>query len=220
MSFIRDDSKEILEGGEVFGIKPMNCPNAMVVFGSKSRSYRELPLRLSDTDTLHRYERSGTLNGLLRAREFCQDDAHIFVTENQIAEEFERLFEVTEKFYSIFGLDYRFRLGTRPESFVGEIETWNKAEETLATAPQENETAEKSIEAARQYTKPKTFCPLYPFFLQDEKEKNRLCELRKAALDKSKSMKLKARAKNFQKRRRSTRDQEPAKPVADFQLRI
>lgn len=117
--------------GEVYGVKPMNCPNAMVVFGSKMRSYRDLPLRLGDTDTLHRAERSGTLNGLLRAREFRQDDAHIFVSEDQIASEYQNLFELVERFYSIFNLTYSFRLGTRPEGFLGDIATWNKAEATL-----------------------------------------------------------------------------------------
>ena len=105
--------------GEVYGIKPMNCPNAMVVYGSKMRSYRELPLRLGDTDTLHRSERSGTLNGLLRAREFRQDDAHIFVTPDQIGLEFRNIFEIVERFYSVFDLTYAFRLGTRPEEFPG-----------------------------------------------------------------------------------------------------
>ncbi len=116
---------------EVYCLKPMNCPNAMVVFGSKPRSYRELPLRLGDTDCLHRYELSGALNGLLRIREFRQDDAHIFVSEDQVRSEFKNLFEITEKFYSIFGLEYRFRLGTRPEKFLGDVTVWNKAEEEL-----------------------------------------------------------------------------------------
>ncbi len=115
------------EEGEVYALKPMNCPNAMVVFGIKLRSYRELPLRLSDTDCLHRFERSGTLNGLLRIREFRQDDAHIFVREDQIKDEFKNLFEITEKFYSIFGLEYRFRLGTMPENHIGEVDMWDKA---------------------------------------------------------------------------------------------
>jgi threonyl-tRNA synthetase len=119
------------EEGELYGLKAMNCPNAMIVFGSKQRSYRELPLRLSDTDTLHRYERSGTLNGLLRVREFRQDDAHIFVSEDQIKEEYERIFEITERFYSIFGMEYSFRLGTRPEKFMGDAKLWDKAEATL-----------------------------------------------------------------------------------------
>lgn len=116
---------------EEYGVKAMNCPNAMVVFGSKLHSYRELPLRLSDTDALHRYERSGTLNGLLRVREFRQDDAHIFLTEDQIGDEYREIFAIVEKFYSIFGMTYTYRLGTRPESFMGDIETWNKAEDTL-----------------------------------------------------------------------------------------
>jgi threonyl-tRNA synthetase len=119
------------EEGEIYAMKPMNCPNAMVVFGSETRSYRDLPLRLSDTDMLHRYEKSGTLNGLLRIREFRQDDAHIFIEEGQISEEYERLFKITEKFYSIFGLKYEYRLGTRPENFMGEPKLWDKAEKEL-----------------------------------------------------------------------------------------
>ncbi len=119
------------EEGEEYGVKAMNCPNAMVVFGSQLHSYRDLPLRLSDTDPLHRNEGSGSLNGLLRVREFRQDDAHCFVTEEQIGEEYEAIFEIVEKFYSIFGLKYSFRLGTRPEKFMGEAATWDKAEATL-----------------------------------------------------------------------------------------
>lgn len=119
------------EEGEIYGVKPMNCPNAMVVYGSQVRSYKDLPLRLGDTDTLHRAERSGTLNGLLRVREFRQDDAHIFVTEDQIKDEYKRIFEIVEKFYSIFNINYSFRLGTRPENFMGDIKSWDKAEETL-----------------------------------------------------------------------------------------
>jgi threonyl-tRNA synthetase len=116
---------------EVYGVKPMNCPNAMVVFGSEPRSYRDLPLRLSDTDVLHRYELSGTLNGLLRVRSFRQDDSHNFVTEEQIGEEYDRILDIAEKFYGIFGLGYRLRLGTRPEKFMGTVEAWDKAEAAL-----------------------------------------------------------------------------------------
>ncbi|MEK6839473.1 MAG: threonine--tRNA ligase, partial [Nanoarchaeota archaeon] len=117
--------------GEEYGVKAMNCPNAMVVFGSKMRSYNEFPLRLSDTDTLHRNELSGTLQGLLRVREFRQDDAHIFISEDQIADEYQEIFKIVKKFYSVFNMAYSFRLGTRPESFMGDVETWNKAETTL-----------------------------------------------------------------------------------------
>ncbi len=116
---------------EVYGVKAMNCPNAMVVFGFKQRSYKDLPLRLSDTDNLHRFERSGTLNGLLRLRQFRQDDAHNFVTEDQIKSEYKNILEIVDRFYSIFGLKYSFRLGTRPESFMGDIATWDRAEKEL-----------------------------------------------------------------------------------------
>jgi threonyl-tRNA synthetase len=116
---------------EIYALKPMNCPNAMVVFGSRPRSYRDLPLRLSDTDTLHRYERSGTLNGLFRVREFSQDDAHIFVTDDQIEDEYKRILSIAERFYSVFGMDYSFRLGTRPEKFLGDVKLWDKAESSL-----------------------------------------------------------------------------------------
>ena len=124
--FVADMGKD-----EVYGIKAMNCPNAMIVFGYKGRSYKELPLRLSDTDTLHRNELSGTLNGLLRVREFRQDDAHIFICEDMIESEYKEIFKIVDRFYSIFGLEYNFRLGTRPESFMGDIETWNTSEATL-----------------------------------------------------------------------------------------
>ncbi|MCX6716030.1 MAG: threonine--tRNA ligase, partial [Candidatus Taylorbacteria bacterium] len=116
---------------EVYGIKPMNCPNAMIVFQSMQVSYKDLPLRLSDTDRLHRYERSGTLNGLLRCRSFQQDDSHNFISEDMIASEYMHIFELCKKFYGIFGLEYSFRLGTRPKQFMGEIATWDKAEKAL-----------------------------------------------------------------------------------------
>jgi threonyl-tRNA synthetase len=116
---------------EVYGVKAMNCPNAHVVFDSKLRSYKDLPLRLSDTDTLHRYELAGTLNGLLRVREFRQDDAHIYVSEGQIESEYEEVFKIVKRFYSVFGMKYSFRLGTRPEKFMGDVATWDKAESAL-----------------------------------------------------------------------------------------
>lgn len=116
---------------EVYGVKAMNCPNAMIIFGSKIRSYRDLPLRFSDSDVLHRYELSGTLNGLLRVRSFRQDDSHNFVSENQIEEEYNRILDIADLFYGVFGLKYKLRLGTRPEGFLGDIETWNKAEKKL-----------------------------------------------------------------------------------------
>lgn len=114
-----------------YGVKPMNCPNAMVVFNRKVVSYRDLPLRLSDCDALHRNERSGTLHGLLRVREFHQDDAHIFLPAEDIGAEYSRILDIADLFYGIFGLEYRLRLGTRPEKFVGDLETWHRAESIL-----------------------------------------------------------------------------------------
>lgn len=118
---------------EVYGLKPMNCPNAMLVFQSMQVSYKDLPLRLSDTDRLHRYERSGTLNGLLRCRSFQQDDSHNYISEDMIENEYAHIFEICKKFYGIFGLLYSFRLGTRPKTFLGKRETWDKAEAALHT---------------------------------------------------------------------------------------
>ncbi len=116
---------------EVYGIKPMNCPNAMIVFKSMQVSYKDLPLRLSDTDRLHRYERSGVLNALLRCRSFQQDDSHNYITEEMIEDEYLKIMEICKEFYGIFNLEYKFRLGTRPVGFLGDIETWDKAEKAL-----------------------------------------------------------------------------------------
>ena len=116
---------------EIYGIKPMNCPNAMIVFQSMQISYKDLPYRLSDTDRLHRYERSGTLNGLLRVRSFQQDDSHNYISEDMIESEYAHIFAVCKEFYSIFKMDYSFRLGTRPKQFLGDEATWDKAENAL-----------------------------------------------------------------------------------------
>jgi threonyl-tRNA synthetase len=116
---------------EVYGLKPMNCPNAIVVYQLKPRSYRDLPLRYSDCDTLHRAELSGTLNGLFRVRMFSQDDAHIFLSEDQVDQEYKNILEIVEKFYKKFNLEYSFRLSTRPDKFMGDKNVWDKAEGIL-----------------------------------------------------------------------------------------
>jgi threonyl-tRNA synthetase len=118
---------------ETWALKPMNCPNAMVTFGFKSRSYRDLPLRLSDSDILHRDEVAGALHGLMRARCFCQDDSHNFVMESQIKEEFARILQIARDFYGAFGLldQIKLYLSTRPDDFMGDIATWDKAEAEL-----------------------------------------------------------------------------------------
>ncbi len=114
-----------------FGVKPMNCPGAMLVFGSRSRSYRELPMRLAEFAPLHRLEASGTIHGLTRAREFVQDDAHLFVTEEQISAEIETLFQWIRRAMATFHLEWTSELSTRPAKFMGEVETWDRAEATL-----------------------------------------------------------------------------------------
>jgi len=116
---------------EIYCLKPMNCPNAMTIFKQGIHSYRDLPLRLSDCDALHRHEKSGELNGLLRVQKMAQDDAHIFVTEDQISEEYKKILEIANLFYSIFGIKFKIRLGTRPDDFMGDIATWDKAEKEL-----------------------------------------------------------------------------------------
>lgn len=134
MDFIRGESKELLEGNEVFGVKPMNCPNAMKIFSWKIRSHHELPLRFAETSVLHRFELSGTLNGLFRTRQFRQDDAHIFTTINQVEDEFINLLAMIAKMYDPFDLTYKLRFGTRPEKFMGEPSDWDKAESVLKDA--------------------------------------------------------------------------------------
>ena len=100
----------------------------MKAAGPRSFGPDDLPLRLADTDLLHRNERSGTLHGLLRVQSFRQDDAHLFVTEEQIAAEFHHVLDVIDRFYAVFELPYRLRLGTRPDDFIGDVATWNRAE--------------------------------------------------------------------------------------------
>ncbi len=130
--FVADMSASDSESNqEVFGIKPMNCPNAMTIFASKTRSYHELPLRLAETSLLHRFELSGTLNGLFRTRQFRQDDAHIFVYLEQIKNEFESLMQMIDEMYKPFNLTYRLRFGTRPENYLGEVKDWDNAETVL-----------------------------------------------------------------------------------------
>ena len=120
--------------GEPFGLKAMNCPAHMLVFASEVRSYRDLPLRFHDQGVLHRDEASGVLSGLTRVRQFCQDDAHCFVTEDQIREEVEKLLRMIDRVYDDFGLEYSMELSTRPEDFLGDIETWSHAEDQLNQA--------------------------------------------------------------------------------------
>jgi threonyl-tRNA synthetase len=122
------------EGEEPLALKPMNCPGHMLLFASRLRSYRELPLRFAEASTLHRNERGGTLHGLLRVRHITQDDAHIFVAEEQIQEEIDRVVDYARALYDRFQLAPRAELSTRPERRLGSDEQWDRAESALQAA--------------------------------------------------------------------------------------
>lgn len=128
----QSDTKE--NESEVFGVKPMNCPNAMKMFTFKTYSYNDLPLRLAETSSLHRFELSGTLNGLFRIRHFHQDDAHVFIGKENIEDEFKNLMDMIEKMYKPFGLSYKLRFGTRPEKALGDKSDWDLTEKILRVA--------------------------------------------------------------------------------------
>ena len=117
--------------GKEQALKPMNCPNAIKIYASKLRSYKDLPLRFSDIDVIHRNEKSGQLNGLFRVRMFRQDDAHNFITQDQIGAEIKDIIEIAKYLYGIFDLDFELTLSTRPDDYMGEIELWNEAEANL-----------------------------------------------------------------------------------------
>ncbi len=119
----------------LFAIKPMNCPGCMLIYKNTLHSYKELPLRLGELGIVHRHEASGALNGLFRVRNFTQDDAHLFMTEDQIEGEIVRLLAFIDRMYSVFDLTYRIELSTRPaDKYIGEIAVWDKAEAALAAA--------------------------------------------------------------------------------------
>ena len=118
-----------------FAIKPMNCPGGMLVYKNSLHSYRDLPLRVGELGQVHRHEASGALNGLFRVRTFTQDDAHIFMREDQIEEEVVRLINFIDRVYKIFNLSYSIELSTRPEEkYIGDIEIWNRSEKALEEA--------------------------------------------------------------------------------------
>ena len=120
---------------KVFAIKPMNCPGGMLVYKNSLHSYKDLPLRIGELGQVHRHEASGALNGLFRVRTFTQDDAHIFMREDQIEEEVIRLISFIDRMYSIFNLTYDIELSTRPEEkYIGSIDVWNKSEKALEEA--------------------------------------------------------------------------------------
>jgi threonyl-tRNA synthetase len=124
------------EGEEPLALKPMNCPGHMLLFGSQLRSYRDLPIRYAESSTLHRDERGGTLHGLLRVRHITQDDAHVFVTEDQIQDEIDAMLAFASYLYGRFGVTPKAELSTRPEKRLGTDEQWDHAEQALEAALQ------------------------------------------------------------------------------------
>jgi threonyl-tRNA synthetase len=123
---------------QLYSLKPMNCPEATLVYRHARRSYRDLPLRFADMGRLHRNERSGTLTGLFRVRQFSQDDAHIFCRPDQLLEEITQLLELVRDWYKVFTLEPSFKLSTRPEKSLGSQEQWDAAERALHEALRAN----------------------------------------------------------------------------------
>lgn len=127
-----------------FAIKPMNCPGALLVYNNDLHSYKDLPLRIGELGQVHRHEASGALNGLFRVRTFTQDDAHIFLTPDQIESEVKEVLDLIDEMYGVFGLDYSIELSTRPESdYIGTVEIWDASEKALANA---------CVHAGKEYT--------------------------------------------------------------------
>ena len=120
-----------------FAIKPMNCPGGMLVYASEPHSYRDLPLRVGELGLVHRHELSGALHGLFRVRCFTQDDAHIFMTWDQMKDEIKNVVKLFDEVYSVFGLSYQIEVSTMPEDHIGEKETWDSATEILKSAVEE-----------------------------------------------------------------------------------
>jgi threonyl-tRNA synthetase len=120
--------------GDAYGIKPMNCLAHMLIYGSTMRSYRDLPVRLAELGVVHRHEMSGVLHGLLRVRQFTQDDAHIICRPDQLEEEILGVIKLADDLMKLFGFDYRLGVATRPEKFIGAVEAWDRATDALIKA--------------------------------------------------------------------------------------
>jgi len=130
----RDNMFLIESEGQTFSLKPMNCPESTFIYRSRLRSYRDLPLRYAEYGRLHRNERSGTLSGLTRVRQFIQDDAHIYCRPDQILEEIKAMLGEVRESYGWFGLEPRFAFATKPDDALGDPELWAKAEDLIAEA--------------------------------------------------------------------------------------
>ena len=130
----KDNMYTTVIDGEDYAIKPMNCPGGMLVYKSEPHSYRDLPLRMAELGPVHRHEMSGALHGLFRVRCFTQDDAHIFMTPDQMKDEIKNVVKLFDEIYSTFGLTYQIELSTMPEDHMGDEKDWKFAEDTLQAA--------------------------------------------------------------------------------------
>ena len=130
----KDNMYTTVIDGEDYAVKPMNCPGGMLVYKTEPHSYRDLPLRMAELGLVHRHELSGALHGLFRVRCFTQDDAHIFMTWDQMESEIQNVVRLFDEVYSVFGLSYQIEVSTMPEDHIGEKETWDFATETLKKA--------------------------------------------------------------------------------------
>ena len=133
----KDNMYTTLIDGEDFSIKPMNCPGGMLVYKTQPHSYRDLPLRMGELGLVHRHELSGALHGLMRVRCFTQDDAHIFMTPEQVKDEIKGVVKLIDEVYSLFGFEYHIELSTMPEDHIGELEDWETATDALREAIEE-----------------------------------------------------------------------------------
>jgi threonyl-tRNA synthetase len=136
-------------------LKPMNCPGHIMIYKSQVRSYRDLPIRLAELGTVYRYERSGTLHGMLRVRGFTQDDSHIFCTPEQLGEEIEGVIALAEHLAAVFGYDFQTYLATRPEKAIGDEQTWDRATSALRSAMETRNLSYKVDEGGGAFYGPK-----------------------------------------------------------------
>ncbi len=153
-----------------FAVKPMNCPGAMLVYNTRMHSYREFPLRIAELGLVHRHELSGTLHGLLRVRNFTQDDAHIFMLPSQVKEEVKKVIDLIDHFYKVFGFTYHVELSTKPEKAMGSDELWEIATSALREVLEENEISFKVNEGDGAFYGPKI-----DFILEDCLGRNWQC---------------------------------------------
>jgi len=150
-----DNMFKIISDDETMYMKPMNCPEATLVYSSKLRSYKDLPIRLSELGRMHRNEIRGALGGMFRVRQFTMDDAHIFCRYDQILEEITKVLQLMTETYSAFGFVPKYYLSTRPDEAMGEVELWNQAEDSLAKALKANKLEYKVNEKDGAFYGPK-----------------------------------------------------------------